>query len=1078
MMQLPNIAIRRQKSAAQLRPSTPRRRRISGPFIVGGFLGAQNSPSPPQAAPSETPAIVRSVALVESSSSSNGTTSTSPPPPSALEDHFANDDDYISAYRPSPQILVDYARSTSGTPLYDEQEDYLVPIDSANCSLLSVVSEAFVRKLGSQEIFTGEEAANALHGLLSVAYYPEYQCIQVANALMHCKPNVLFQPLEDYGNPPRSDVSFSAAWDQKYLLRYDALEEETKPVAVLSNLTPCYVGGCEPGNTSCYAPRCPNNPGNAMKNILHIDQSASGPSAVRSMLHDNVRIDVDSSITLGGGGSEQDMTRYNPHDSISSNEEEISVREAARQHAIIELIRSHRSLCQSLDILHHVIVASILSADDLGTPERRTTLVSNVFGTYNTLREMSRALLNDMQLRRSENERNKIPMIGDILYQHLKLMWDPLIAYISNIPLTEYIIEHEKVTNRHFADILERVKRDKWIVKSGVTAIHYIYLAPRMQLPRYLACLREIIGYTHPHHRDIDYLKRCKDIIERIELESNKRSKSGPQRRVEVLRLADALRVPQHLNLNMDLNLAAPQRRLLYQSTLKRSGKIRKKTVNVFILDHMILTTTTTQRDTKHEIWDRPILLPMLHVPESKTNWVTRPSSGSSVSSGGGGGGGGGTTRRSRMPLLHNSSQEDISPTITLKHLGRSTQKERKFACAPDEKRRCLAAIDDARKLYKQNKKDVFRLTVLNRTAFRVYHTSPSRNDEVCGYDKVNCSVPLGTDDRMIAVGTNSGVYLIHKDSSAADLMLPNIGKVTQMAIMSKANLLLVLTAVHELRAYTIETIIDVSRVRNGQSSAQSICVDHSVQFFQVGSTERHQDLLIYKKRRHGESVVVAVKPIDEVYHAATRDRVLLMSPQYFSNRHVVDYTNYIFRRVHQDNIRGKGVHGIQFCGEGNVALVCLNNIRFLSFDDGEPYERRSSLSLNDRRRRDEDNTEARAAFHLSPTCVLLCYNRYGYLIDAHGNPVSSSNGQAYLFEWESEPLRVVRHRNHIIGFSEHFIEIRHLSSGELVQIVPADLCQLTFEGLVDGEPVIHGCMVEAHSLDRQQLFQLELHRR
>ena len=66
--------------------------------------------------------------------------------------------DYISAYR-SSQVTLEYERSTSNTPLYDEQQDdYLTPIDSANCSILSVLAEAFVHQLGHQEVFTGEEA--------------------------------------------------------------------------------------------------------------------------------------------------------------------------------------------------------------------------------------------------------------------------------------------------------------------------------------------------------------------------------------------------------------------------------------------------------------------------------------------------------------------------------------------------------------------------------------------------------------------------------------------------------------------------------------------------------------------------------------------------------------------------------------------------------------------------------------------------------------------------------------------------------------------------------------------------------
>ena len=53
----------------------------------------------------------------------------------------------------------------------------------------------------------------------------------------------------------------------------------------------------------------------------------------------------------------------------------------------------------------------------------------------------------------------------------------------------------------------------------------------------------------------------------------------------------------------------------------------------------------------------------------------------------------------------------------------------------------------------------------------------------------------------ITAVGTNTGIYRVHNDSSTADLMLP-VGKVLQMATMSpKANLLLVLTG-KKLRLY------------------------------------------------------------------------------------------------------------------------------------------------------------------------------------------------------------------------------------------------------------------------------------
>ena len=108
-----------------------------------------------------------------------------------------------------------------------------------------------------------------------------------------------------------------------------------------------------------------------------------------------------------------------------------------------------------------------------------------------------------------------------------------------------------------------------------------------------------------------------------------------------------------------------------------------------------------------------------------------------------------------------------------------------------------------------------------------------------------------------------------------------------------------------------------------------------------------------------------------------------------------------------------------------------MNNFRFISFDTEEPYESRSSAAMPDKRSRDEEVTEARAAYSLSPKVTLLCCNRYCFLIDSERNPISSF-GRRYLFKWESEPDRVLKHCDHIIGFSKHFIEFRNITSVRL----------------------------------------------
>ncbi|KAI8148652.1 hypothetical protein BJV82DRAFT_271693 [Fennellomyces sp. T-0311] len=916
----------------------------------------------------------------------------SPPPPAPPSDYFSEipKQDYISAYQPPRSAAVEYTLSTTNTPLYDEQ-DYL-EIDPGSYSFLSALSEAFVQQLGNQEIFTGEEAAHALHRVLAFAHYPEYQSILVANALMHCKPNVLFQPEEHYGNPPRKDVKFKPAWNQKYMLRRDALGEKTKPVGVLFTLTRCYAPTCEPGNQTCYSVRCPNRSNNALNEIL---PTGSTSSDVQLLLHDN---DAESSIIVV------------PRQDSSSSSEELSHNEAARQRAIVELIRSHRSFCNILNILDEVIVSAIRTAEEIGPASRRSSLIANVFTNYEELRLISQSLLNEMQDRRRQYQQGYIPQIADILQRHLLRMSNPLVQYLSNIPLAEYIIKRERSTNKEFDHVLERTKHHEKIARSPITAIQYYYLAPRIQLPRYLSHLLGIRAHTPPSHPDYTLLRDCQDIIGWIERSCGKKS-NNTQGRMEVLQLADLLLVKP----NVDLKLMEPERRLLYQGKLRRSGQIRKKTIHIFVFDHLVLFTKRDDKllGGKYEIWDRPIPLPMLYISESKTNCISEPP----VSV---------TQRHNGFASLFHNPGGRLGQALVFEHLGRPSQKVREFSCELEEKKRCLAAIDAARS-HENHKSDVFHIDVFSRSTFLTFRSTRDR-----GYDQVLCSVPLiGTEEDTILVSTDKGVYLMRRNEIIGKkLTLTRNGKVIKLAVMPKVRLLLALTDKHFLMAYTLESIMDSIRMSDGLDPPRCFCINDGVSLFQVGSTRQYKDLLIYKRHipGHGDEIM-GVRPKSELYNETTRQKFMLTSPPMFNGRRL--QIARLFERVHLRNFEAKGVCRIQFCGDDNVALVCMNNFRFLSFDSQEPYESRSSAAIPNKRGRNEEVTEARTAFNLTPKQTLICCNRYCFLIDEERNPISSG-GQRYLFKWESEPEQIVRYHDHVIGFSKHFIEFRSILSVRL----------------------------------------------
>ncbi|KAE9397959.1 citron-like protein, partial [Gymnopus androsaceus JB14] len=65
----------------------------------------------------------------------------------------------------------------------------------------------------------------------------------------------------------------------------------------------------------------------------------------------------------------------------------------------------------------------------------------------------------------------------------------------------------------------------------------------------------------------------------------------------------------------------------------------------------------------------------------------------------------------------------------------------------------------------------------------------------------------------------------------------------------------------------------------------------------------------------------------------------------------------------------------------------------------------------------------------------LLCYNEFGVYVDKHGDP----NRAAGTVEWEGTAERVALHAPYVLLFDSRFIEVRHLETGRLVQIIPGN---------------------------------------
>lgn len=154
-------------------------------------------------------------------------------------------------------------------PRHQEPVRPVVParVIEPNYGLLSILSTSFIRHVKGlenvrelwcaseyNESFTGSEAVIIIKGLLN-DQVPEEYCVNIANALMRCKP-ALFSPTQYSQRSLISNTMYNS--DDTYFLEED-ISDDNLPVGVIPSLTPCYSYVCKPGQGGCYSDRCPNN---------------------------------------------------------------------------------------------------------------------------------------------------------------------------------------------------------------------------------------------------------------------------------------------------------------------------------------------------------------------------------------------------------------------------------------------------------------------------------------------------------------------------------------------------------------------------------------------------------------------------------------------------------------------------------------------------------------------------------------------------------------------------------------------------------------------------------------------------
>jgi len=259
---------------------------------------------------------------------------------------------------------------------------------------------------------------------------------------------------------------------------------------------------------------------------------------------------------------------------------------------------------------------------------------------------------------------------------------------------------------------------------------------------------------------------------------------------------------------------------------------------------------------------------------------------------------------------------------------------------------------------------------------------------------------------------------------------------VTQCAMLEDFGIFLVL-ADKSLFAYHIEALVPSSpHSPHTSQTPQKLSGHKDVHFFSVGSLNG-RTLVIYMKKKGLDSVFRVLEPVVGKINERAK------APQTFGSRLGLRSQRSEWFRVYRDFFLPSEAFDLIFL-KAKIVILCTKGFEIMDLTDFKSVTipQREDPRLEKLAKRCE-SCRPMGMFRSSKDEFLLCYDEFGLYVDRHGDP-SRSIG---TIEWEGTAEHVAWHPPYVLLFDSRFIEIRHVETGRLVQIISGNDIRCIWDG-------------------------------
>nr|KIR47597.1 rho guanyl-nucleotide exchange factor [Cryptococcus bacillisporus CA1280] len=770
----------------------------------------------------------------------------------------------------------------------------------------------------------------------------------------------------------------------------DSLDsEDSLPVGVFTLLTDCYSPTCS-RDSLCYSINCPRR----LEQMKRLNMKPE-PGLNRKLSRESL-VDVKETGTLWIHSVSQEIL-----DSVDDKEKK-------RQEAINEVIYTERDFVRDLEYLRDLWVKPLRTQDVIDA-KRRDDFVRQVFWNVHDVLSVNHVLAE--RLTKRQKKEPVVSRIGDIFLERVPL-FEPFVTYGAHQLFGKYEFEKEKGANavfQKFVDDTERKPESRKLELNG-------YLTkPTTRLGRYPLLLEAVLKYTpddHPDKEDLpEVIKMIKGFLTKVNAESGKSE--------NIFELAQ---IEQQLvfrpNERIDLRLRDKNRQLVHKGPLKRRGGNREEIADLlgFLFDHAFLLVKPkwVNKSEQYKVYRRPIPLELLVLitPDEQYN-SGKLSYGNARSRL--------ITRHPNSKTNHVSQNNSITAppkpeskhgfSLTILHLGKKGYSMQLWVDTHIGRKKWLECIDKQQGMLREKS--------------TVFISETITEGILSGVRKVNCSSPYDQGNRMI-FGTDEGVYFanLRDEKLREPVKVINLIDVTQVDVIEEFQLLIVL---HE-RCVTTFPLDSLDPSDPNAALKRGKRISSHTSFIKSGIC-LGKTLVAIVKSSTLSSTIKVMEPVD-----LSQNRKKTQAG-FMRRLNGKDDALKLFKEFYIPT-ESSSVHFLK-------TKLCVGCTKGFEIVDLETLDMQGLLDPSDGSLDfvlKRDNVRPIAIYRIEED-FLLCYDEFAFYVNKNG----WRSRPKWAIVWEGVPTSFALQYPYVIAFEPTFIEVHHVETGHLVQIIPGNNIQCLF---------------------------------